>query len=837
MNKLFKTGKKLSYLLSCLLCISMMAPINASAYEIPSENSNVEFLYVFGVGGSREAGAEDHQQVLFFDVPASESRPIVLKLYDPDTYRNPDSRRNFKWDTKTIVTTYGSAMLDQEVIGVGESEYHESYLTFGPYSKDQGKKIGDFYRFSIEIKGLEGDDQNLFKIDVQPETVETFVEDITFRLASGPGKVKYFYPYIGENTQTLTVRNYDLDPSGGTSQLYDNHGNQVYRINDSNSGLWAETTINLKPGPARFLVYEITRGYQIGANAGIQILDGKGNIVPIYFKGPEPRVAKPAPVVEKPKPTPAPQPSGPACSRFTFDARSSFDPNNDKITYLWDFGDGTTSTEPVVEHNYQAGGAYMVRLTVSDNSGLECETSVSTEKVHVNTPPQAALNGPERTCSGAAVKFDASATKDDQPANLTYHWSFGDGTTAEGASVTKSFAKGGVYDVTLVVDDNAGTSCSVDSLRQRIIVNDAPVADAGNDVQLNLKDSNADYAVSFDGGRSSDANGDNLSYFWDFGDGQTAEGKQVRHVYRTGGSYDVKLRVDDGFGSGCSMDTDGLRVNLNKAPIADAGDAQYVCQGTKVIFNGSDSSGEPGENLRYEWNFGDGNTATGHTVEHTYAEGGSYTAVLTVDDGRGTPVSVVQDSVDIKVNSAPHASLARVEETCVNNKVLFDASLSGDPDGDRLSYVWDFGDGTVVEGPAKISHSYTKGGDYNVRVTVNDGNESKCSVSSTMTRVRINTQPVADAGPNLVCCQEQTTSFDGASSSDPDGDKLTHHWNFGDGNTANTAQASHAYAESGQYNVVFTVDDGRNTPCSVAQDNFVASVNAKPVSVIKIKQS
>lgn len=837
MNRLLKLfgARKLSLLLACLLLTGPGAVKTASAYEIPLENSNVEFLYVFGTEGSKTAGAEDHKQVLFFDVPASESRPLTINLYDPDTYGNPDARRNWKWNTATKIAVYGSKMLDSASTGPDDAAYNENYLSFGPYSKEQGQKVGDFYRFYIEIHGEEGDDQNLFKVEIQPETVETFVEDITFRLASGKGKLKYFYPYIAENTKRLTVRNYDLDPAGGTSQLYDNHANEVYKINDSQSGVWAETTINLQPGPARFLVYEITRGYQIGANAGLQILDEKGNIVPIYFKGPEPRVAKKAPVVEKPKPTPAP--TAPSCNQFTFDARSSYDPNNDKITYLWEFGDGSTSTEPVVSHLYQAGGVYDVKLTVSDNSGLHCEQSVSTEKVKVNTPPVGAFNGPEKTCAGAAVQFDASATKDDQPANLTYHWSFSDGTTAEGPSVSKSFNEGGVYEVVLTVDDNEGTSCSQDSLRQKIYVNVAPVARAGKDVVLNLKDSNAEYAVQFDGSDSSDGNNDALTYTWDFGDGQNAQGKVVSHVYERPGDYDVKLHVNDGFGESCSRDTDQLRVSLNKAPVAEAGDAKSACQGTAIDFDGSGSVGEAGENLQYTWHFGDGESATGVQVKHTYKKGGNYTATLVVDDAKGTPVSVVEDAVGVNVNSAPNAVLAPVGETCVNNKVLFDASGSSDPDGDRLTYRWDFGDGNVVEGPSKVSHVYEKGGEYKVRVTVDDGKQSRCSIASASTSVRINTQPVAVAGPNLVCCQEQESSFDGSASSDPDGDALKYTWNFGDGGSASGAKVSHAYQSAGQYEVKVTVDDGRATPCSISEDSFTASVNAKPVSVIKIRQS
>ena len=78
-------------------------------------------------------------------------------------------------------------------------------------------------------------------------------------------------------------------------------------------------------------------------------------------------------------------------NRFIFDATDSYDPNDLKLSFLWDFGDGTTSTEPVVTHSYAKGGTYNVTLTVTNTSGLKCDTSVSTRTVTVNTPPAAVL--------------------------------------------------------------------------------------------------------------------------------------------------------------------------------------------------------------------------------------------------------------------------------------------------------------------------------------------------------------------------------------------------------------------------------------------------------------
>jgi len=86
--------------------------------------------------------------------------------------------------------------------------------------------------------------------------------------------------------------------------------------------------------------------------------------------------------------------------------------------------------------------------------------------------------------------------------------------------------------------------------------------------------------VSFNGGGSHDPDGDALKYEWNFGDGQTASGESVSHVYSRPGDYTVGLTVDDGRGSPCSMGDDTLMVRLSRKPIADAGKDMVACVGS-----------------------------------------------------------------------------------------------------------------------------------------------------------------------------------------------------------------------------------------------------------------
>lgn len=810
--------KKLAHLFVVpVLVLSLVFPMSASAYEVPKENSKAEYFYLFGPEGDPLRGKDDTEMSLFVDVPKTSTDAVVISVYDPDTTGDVDAIGGFGKpvaDTETVFTVEGKEVLAQETFGAGDSKSNKKWVKFGPFKVEQGRDAGEFSRFRVAVKTTKGDDQNLFKFDISPNYAESFSEKFYFRLPK-PGQTIIFHPATSEGVSKITARNFDLDKDGGIGTLRDAATGKKFNVADSESGKWADTAVDLGSSQKRRLEYVVKTTQQTRGNAGIQFLDDKGAALPIYFH----RGGYVEPVTE---------PS--ACNVFEFDGRKSFDQNGEKITYLWDFGDGTTSTDPVVTHVYQKGGNYNVALTVSDNSGLHCETKTTTTPVTVNTPPTCNLAVPQSACVGQAVSISAEGSADGESKDLSYMWNFGDGTSAEGATVSKTFDKGGSYNVSLVVNDKQNTACSSMGCGARINVNSAPVAVAGEDIGLCLMNQAAEYAVTFDGSKSYDPDREGLNYAWDFGDGSKAEGAKVTHVYKDAGEYTARLTVSDASGAACGAASDTVVVRLNKAPAVDAGQDIFSCSGGAVTLTATGPEG-----AKYTWNFGDGESAEGKSVTHNYTKGGAYTATVTVDDGKGTPCSKSMDAVNVRINSAPMVKLNQVQNVCTGESVSLDASGSVDPDGDRLKYTWDFGDGTTVEGGSGVTHKYAKGGTYNVTVRANDGTGETCGMGTAATTVNVNTPPIANAGPNVVCCTDEQSKFNGSQSSDPDGDKLTYLWNFGDGATGEGAETQHAYSKFGKYNVALTVNDGKGTHCSTASSGFVANVNAGPEPVILVK--
>ena len=341
-----------------------------------------------------------------------------------------------------------------------------------------------------------------------------------------------------------------------------------------------------------------------------------------------------------------------SCNEFTFDATSSFDPDNQALTFHWDFGDGNTSVEPVITHRYTAGGDYNVILSVQDSSGLHCDTAVSSQLVTVNTPPIADFTGPNSACTSQSVTFNASGSTDNEQSQITYHWEFGDGTSSEGSQVTKAYERGGRYNVLLSVNDNANTTCSTDSIGKVIYINTKPIANAGDDVDLCLQP-HQDYNVSFNGSGSVDEENDPLTYRWDFGDGTSGDGASVTHLYQNKGEYVATLYVDDSTGTACSSSADTVHVKLNRAPVADAGPNHVCCLNTVSEFDGAQSYDPDGDNLTYTWDFGDGATGDGAQVTHIYSTIGKFLVTLTVNDNSGTSCDSATDSFTAVVNATP----------------------------------------------------------------------------------------------------------------------------------------------------------------------------------------
>ncbi|RKM90336.1 glycoside hydrolase family 9 protein [Aquimarina sp. AD10] len=163
----------------------------------------------------------------------------------------------------------------------------------------------------------------------------------------------------------------------------------------------------------------------------------------------------------------------------------------------------------------------------------------------------------------------------------------------------------------------------------------------------------------------------------------------------------------------------------------------------------------------------------------------------------------------------PTASFTATPESGVSPlEVSFDASASSDPNGDAITYSWDFGNGeTSTLVTPKVTFTDIK--TYTVTLTVSDGTNVSSAVTKDIVVSDGNIAPVANftATPTAGIAPV-TVSFDASTSTDENGDTLTYAWDFGDGNTGVGVTANHIYALIGEYTATLTVSDGSKTGTS-----------------------
>jgi PKD repeat protein len=311
----------------------------------------------------------------------------------------------------------------------------------------------------------------------------------------------------------------------------------------------------------------------------------------------------------------------------------------------------------------------------------------------------------------------------------------------------------------------------------------------------------------------SDADGDPITYAWDFGDGDTATGATASHTYPAPGSYTATVTAADNQGGTKSATVPVTVVaSTNHAPTVTAGRTPTgtITSGTAVNFTaaGTDSDGDP---LTYAWEFGDGGTSTQQNPTHTFATTGTFAAKVTVSDGKGGNGSDTLSVTVVAPNQNPTVSITRnpTGNVTTGTSVAFTATAS-DPDADPLTYTWDFGD-SASSTQQNPSHSYSTAGTYSAKVTVSDGHGGTAT-SNTLTIVvtQANRNPTASITrtPTGNIVSGTAVSFT-TTASDPDGDTLTYTWDFGDGTAASSAQnPTHTYTGTGTYSAKVTVNDG-----------------------------
>jgi PKD repeat protein len=434
---------------------------------------------------------------------------------------------------------------------------------------------------------------------------------------------------------------------------------------------------------------------------------------------------------------------------------------NDPTSWLWDFGDGNTSSQQNPSHTYATGGEYQVCLTVTNSIGSNtlCETIIPT------FPPTAAFTF--TSLGGSSFGFEDQSTNNP----TSWLWDFGDGSTSTEQDPDYTYEGPGTFTVCLTVSNSEGS----DMTCQEVTVTAAPTAAFSYEIQ-------GGGVVNF----TDQSSNDPTSWLWNFGDGNTSTEQNPTHTFLPDANYTVCLSVTNAAGADVVCQT----VAFTAAPVAAF---TYTDNGGGNISFQDMSTNSP---TSWMWDFADGNTSMEQNPDHTYTEAGTYNVCLIVTNDLGTDFTCEV----IEITYAPVAAFSY--QNFGGGFVEFQDQSVNNPS----SWLWDFGDGNTST-EQDPTNQYPEPGTYNVCLTVvNDAGTDMICQDVTVAFAPVAAFTFTDDGSGTVTFQD--LSVFGPTS---------WLWDFGDGNTTTEQNPSHTYAASGNYNVCLMVTNDQGLILSVCR--------------------
>ncbi len=455
--------------------------------------------------------------------------------------------------------------------------------------------------------------------------------------------------------------------------------------------------------------------------------------------------------------------------------------------WLWDFGDNESSASKNPSHRYSNQGNYHARLTAFSNKG--CVDSAS-KTVSVYGLPDVNFTF-ENVCLFSEMNFTNTSTI---IGGTTYIWNFGDGSPVTSAiNTSHNYAEPGNYKVTLKAISSLG---GVDSIVKTVSVFQR--SSPNFEVENICEGTTAAFA------NHTTPTAISITYFWDFGNGQTDVRTDPSVEYANSGSYLVKMKATTS--NGC-IDSISKIVEVYPQPVADFSVENVPYRQASVFVN--ESSIMPYSKLSYHWEFGDGKASDTINPVYIYEAPAVYPVVLTATSEYGCSNSIGKQTT---IFALPVAKFS-FKNVCDGDSMVY-INESTIPSG-NLTFEWEFGDGnsSIKEAP---SHLYQNPGSYTTRLICISNNGARDTVFNT---VQVFDLPVAEFNFNEAC-DGYTTNFENISSVN-NGQLVSILWDFGDGTNSVQKNPTKDYLNSAEYNVELEVISSNGCAQSVTKKVIV----------------
>lgn len=457
------------------------------------------------------------------------------------------------------------------------------------------------------------------------------------------------------------------------------------------------------------------------------------------------------------------------------------------LSYVWDLGNGTTSTQTTPTTTYPTGNPYTVTLTA--NSSLGCSnTTTKTVSFQGGTP---LITAPAQACVNTTVNFQNGSS----PAPVSSSWDFGDGSTASVANPSKSYTTPGTYTVTLT---NTYPSCTSTATWSIQIINGAAAAFKAD----NLVACKAPFTVNF-----TDLTPGATSGQWDFGDGTIATDLNPAHTYTTPGNFTVTLTSNTSAAGCTAVATNVVRVSaptiiLNV--VSGQGCIAPSAINPTATINAVDGV------ATYNWSSPAATSSSNTTTARpsfTYPNEGTYDLSLTITTKGGCTASQTFTNGIHAGQPVNPIFTADNTQPCVDQTVTFTSAFV--PNLPVGVYAWNFGDDSTSRAGSPVQHIYKDTGYQDVSLTIN---RNGCVKSYPLSKYIHVNAPLAGFSYKIIDCSNRSlVTFTDTSEIDPTMPAPTFLWDFGDGttSTAQTPPAPHVYPPvtpiAHKYTVTLTV--------------------------------
>ena len=467
--------------------------------------------------------------------------------------------------------------------------------------------------------------------------------------------------------------------------------------------------------------------------------------------------------------------------------------------YLWDFGDGNTSTLENPTHTYTVDGYYSVNVRFEDFSG--CVDSFDFDIIPHPVPTSSFVPIQLDTC---VLPINYNFQNNSLGAS-SYNWDFGDGNNSINTIPNYSYTNSGNYTIKLLTSNTYGCS---DSISNSIFIKPIPIAQF-DAIQLDTCKLPANYSL---------VNNSIGTIFnsWDLGNGASSNNPNFTYFYTSPGSYDISLLVMNQFGC-----LDSLTTIVNVSPVPEVS-FNYIKLDSCIIpsnyaFTNTSSGGNS-----YLWTFDTIANSIQNSPVFTFNNDGIYKVSVLASNSLGCSDSAVDY---INVSPIPIANFS-LDSTIGCEP--FNAIFTNNSQYSNF-YNWDFNDGNTgsfLNG----SHEFQNFGNYSVKLVVEDLNGCKDSIFE-----NINVYPTPVSNYTYIatdpCYLPINIDFSNTSTG---GNSFQ--WDFGNGQINTTTNPSTIYDSIGIFNIQLITGNSYNC-FDTLNNNFDVFYNQVPNAELNFDES